>query len=547
MFKTILLIQLLFSIITFAQSTRDELFNEVEMILDKAKRDNADILCSTNYNFAIESYENAKAMYLLNESPIKVREELEQSVKYLTKLNNNIEEKEQIFANTITIRNSALESGAAKNADYFWNLGEKKLAQSIEIYDEGNPRKAAKNLKEVDDYYTTAKLYSNKYNSIVNNSKSIVSANKNLAVLLAPNSYSESNEKMYSTFEKISSGKKLSEINKSILDTELLFEQASINALKYSDEYPEVLNSREDAKMVDAEKYTLILWRECEELLKESADAFEQGDFEKANEWAIESKDGYDIAKHTSLKKYYLNDARNEIDLAIDEGAEEYAPITLKKSQDYLSEVTKLIEGDSYSLASIKNLTQKSFKAAKNARYITETAKRMEPGEQSWEEIILTQQGEELLPIDETSDEEDNLETAKLDLSNDFKEYLKNDATVIDEEDLILLRLNKVKFATMSTALNAEAKASLNRIAEAIKQYPNSEATVVCYTDNIGTQSANKALSQKRAEVVYNFLKKRNSTTELFMEGRGEENPIASNSNADGRKKNRRVEIEIKK
>jgi outer membrane protein OmpA-like peptidoglycan-associated protein len=547
MFKLIIIINVLFSILIFAQSERDELFNEVEIILDKAKVDNADILCATNYNLAIESYNSAKEMNSHKESPIKIREELEESITYLTKMNNNIEEKVQLFANTISIRNSAIDSGADKNATYFWELGEKKLSESLELYNDESPKIAVINLKDVDGYYSTAKLYSNKYNTLVNNSESIVLANKRLAYLLAPNSFSESNEMMYETLEKISSGKKLSEINKSIADTELMFELSAINAMKYSDEYPEVLASRKDAKTVDAEKYTLEVWQEGEELLKESADAFENEDFDKANEYAMEAKDNYDIAKHTSIKDYFLSDARNEIDLAVDEGAEEHAPITLKKSQDYLSEVSSLIESDSYSLLDIKNISLNSFKSAKNARYITEISKRMEPGEQSWEEIILTQQGEELLPIQEPIKVEAKSETNWINLSSDIEEYLKDDATVIDKDEVIILRLDKVNFATMLTQLNDEAKASLNRIAEAIKQYPNNEATVVCYTDNIGTRSANKALSQKRAEVVYNYLKKRNSSTELFVDGRGEENPIASNNNAEGRKQNRRVEIEIKK
>ncbi len=201
MLKKIIIIQLLFSIIAFAQSERDELFMEVEMILDKAKIDNADILCPNNYELAKEYYFSAQEMYLKKESPIKIREELEQSITYLTKMNNNIEEKGELFANTILIRNSALDSGADENAQYFWQLGETKLEECLELFDDGEFSKVPNNLKTVNDYYTTAKLYSNKFNTLVDNSESIVSANKRLAPLLAPKTFSEAEEKMFSTFE----------------------------------------------------------------------------------------------------------------------------------------------------------------------------------------------------------------------------------------------------------------------------------------------------------------------------------------------------------
>jgi len=530
-----------------AQVERDELFNEVEMILDKAKFDNADLLCKESYNTALGYYLSAKELNSKSELPLKIREELENSITYLTKMNNGIEGKMELFSPTIEQRNGALASDANKYAKYFWNLGEMKLNEALNEYDDGNLEQTKKYLNTTDDYYSTAKLYSSKAKKLTDNSEVIGETNKYFAQLLAPISFAKAEDKMLSTLDAISIGRKLSEIDKLISDTELLFEDASKNATAFSKEYHEVINARRDAKTVEAEKYTYDIWKEGEELLIESAEAFENEKFDKANEFAMEAKLKYTLAKHTSLKDYFLNDTRNEIQLAIDEGAEEFAPITLKKSQDYLSEVTLLIESDNYSLSKIKNLTENALSSAKNARYITEIAKRLEPGEQSWEEIILTQQGEALLP--QVNNDEDKILPDKnlSSIASDLEEYLKDDAEVIDKDDVVIIRLTKVNFSTMSSNLNDDAKASLNIIAEALKQNHNAETTIFCYTDNIGTKAANLALSQKRAEAVFNYIKKRYDSTQLFMEGKGEENPIFSNSTADGRIKNRRVEIEIRK
>ena len=64
------------------------------------------------------------------------------------------------------------------------------------------------------------------------------------------------------------------------------------------------------------------------------------------------------------------------------------------------------------------------------------------------------------------------------------------------------------------------------------------------YTDNVGTGSANQALSEKRARRVRDFLVANGVDTErITVFGRGETNFVASNQTAEGRAKNRRIEI----
>ncbi|UCD95421.1 MAG: OmpA family protein, partial [Candidatus Zixiibacteriota bacterium] len=64
------------------------------------------------------------------------------------------------------------------------------------------------------------------------------------------------------------------------------------------------------------------------------------------------------------------------------------------------------------------------------------------------------------------------------------------------------------------------------------------------YTDNIGTSEANKALSQKRANRIRDYLVSKGvDTGRLTPIGRGETNFIASNATREGRQKNRRTEL----
>jgi len=551
MIKQILIILFLFSVFIFAQSERDELFFEVETILDRAKLDNADILCVETYSDALEEYNLAKEMAAEGKSPIDIREKLEASISYLTKLNDSIEEKQELFASTITKRNSALDSGADKNAIYYWELGEKKFKEVIEDFEDNDTESIAKDIKVTEEYYSTAKLFSNKANSLINNSESFKGATYNQANILAPNSYGKAEDKMFETLNLISSGKRISDINTSITNTELLFDLTSVKASKYLSEYPELLSIRNDAKTVKAEKYTIETWKEAEEFLVESAEAYEEEDFEKADEYAKKAAINYAIAKRTSLKDYFLNDTRNEIQLAIDEGAEEFAPKTLKLSQDYLNEVSSLIENDAFSLAEIQSLTKKSYVSAKHARRITEIAKRMDPSDESWEDIIIAQEGYNL---DDDVENSSYFLAGKNNKKIDYSDLIeKLDATIGDEFKIIehneklILRLINVKFSTMSSRLNNESKSSLDKIIRELSKEPFSEATIVCYTDNVGTKSTNIAVSKKRAEEILKYILTIDNSNKYYIEGKGEESPIASNFTSEGRIKNRRVEIEIKR
>ena len=84
--------------------------------------------------------------------------------------------------------------------------------------------------------------------------------------------------------------------------------------------------------------------------------------------------------------------------------------------------------------------------------------------------------------------------------------------------------------------IRPEAEAALDKVGAVIQQFPNSKVWIDGYTDSIGSQNKNLALSKERAVAVKRWLVKkrglpaRNITTEGF----GEEKPAAPNINPDG-------------
>jgi outer membrane protein OmpA-like peptidoglycan-associated protein len=78
-----------------------------------------------------------------------------------------------------------------------------------------------------------------------------------------------------------------------------------------------------------------------------------------------------------------------------------------------------------------------------------------------------------------------------------------------------------------------------------IEQHPELRVRIEGHTDNVGSSSANKTLSEKRAAAVKAALvaNYRVSGGRLDAKGLGDSKPLGSNETAEGRANNRRVEL----
>lgn len=104
-----------------------------------------------------------------------------------------------------------------------------------------------------------------------------------------------------------------------------------------------------------------------------------------------------------------------------------------------------------------------------------------------------------------------------------------------------------VLFATGKSELLPIARQKLDRVATALRDVDSRKAIVIeGHTDARGTDQMNLELSQARADSVRDYLVSRGvSAEQVRAVGRGEEQPLASNDNPEGRANNRRVEIVV--
>lgn len=108
------------------------------------------------------------------------------------------------------------------------------------------------------------------------------------------------------------------------------------------------------------------------------------------------------------------------------------------------------------------------------------------------------------------------------------------------------LNLQIINFASGSSEIPADNKAILDQAATLLNKVTSVKLNVGGHTDSTGNAAANKALSQRRAQAVVDYLVSKGvDASKLVAEGHGSENPVAENTTEEGRFKNRRIEFSV--
>ena len=101
-------------------------------------------------------------------------------------------------------------------------------------------------------------------------------------------------------------------------------------------------------------------------------------------------------------------------------------------------------------------------------------------------------------------------------------------------------------FAFDKSVLQPAGKAKLEDLVSKLQGTDIEVIVATGHTDSTGTDAYNQKLSMRRANAVKAFLVSKGLPAErVFTEGKGEKQPVASNKTAEGRAKNRRVEVEV--
>ncbi|MDQ6987734.1 MAG: OmpA family protein [Mariprofundaceae bacterium] len=113
-------------------------------------------------------------------------------------------------------------------------------------------------------------------------------------------------------------------------------------------------------------------------------------------------------------------------------------------------------------------------------------------------------------------------------------------------ENLKITMSSEVSFDLDSSQIKSAFSRSLDKVADILNRYPRTTIKIIGHTDDSGSASYNQNLSEQRARSVAYYLEDQGVNGErIRTEGRGEDQPRASNASEAGRQLNRRVEMLI--
>lgn len=103
-----------------------------------------------------------------------------------------------------------------------------------------------------------------------------------------------------------------------------------------------------------------------------------------------------------------------------------------------------------------------------------------------------------------------------------------------------------IEFESGKATLTDSGKSILDEMAAVMHKVKGKKVEVIGHTDNVGLRDSNLALSHARAQAVRGYLAEKGISPEMVMvSGQGPDRPVADNSSADGRARNRRIEFRI--
>jgi len=124
--------------------------------------------------------------------------------------------------------------------------------------------------------------------------------------------------------------------------------------------------------------------------------------------------------------------------------------------------------------------------------------------------------------------------------------FSQREGRVLREGNTVVLRLYAIEFTPDGDSLAPGATEVLARVDKAIRLFPDCHVKVEGHTEPGGSETANQKMSEARAAAVGDYLRAFPPPAKLIeSEGWGSSSPIADNATAEGRARNRRIDIVI--
>lgn len=361
----------------------------------------------------------------------------------------------------------------------------------------------------------------------------------------------------------------------------------------------QTLEGREAALNANAPLYATDLWSEAENELRKAALNLEDSDIEDARDYGSEALENYKSAELLAIKNSILGPAREIISEAREADAEEYCYHTYSSAHNLLLEAESILEEDRSATGAAKEKARQAVYQGRHAKFLANEIKKLARERSNWEflylkfeEILadigakfnyetkfdqgfnpavdaiiahienLKDEKKRLINENQTLEEQlntlrENQETISAELQKkQLKEkkiekvkalFDENEAQVVSSGENLVIHLYGLNFRTGQAIIQPEYFSLLTKVERALREFSEQYIIIEGHTDATGNAINNKQLSEKRARAVKQYLiaNMELDPSQIEHYGLGDQKPIESNRTAEGRRKNRRIDVII--
>lgn len=329
---------------------------------------------------------------------------------------------------------------------------------------------------------------------------------------------------------------------------------------------PDTIQERQNALTEKAEEYFPKEFVKADEALIKETKKIENNDISGAEKKHGELADEYRHLELIAIKHAKIGPAKQNMLVAINEGAKELTPETLVMTEENIKAAELVIENDPHNNFEINKATAKVIKSSNDLIDLVREAKsaKGKNPEQLAKQTEKAKQkaaksNEELNKISDTIIRKDKALTAASDENSKLKytalfetkyeyarqQFTPDEAEVYKQGNKLLLRLKGLSFKTSQSTISPDNYFLLQKVQNVIKNFGDVIIIVEGHTDSTGSKQINLALSTERAQAVESYFVANNIVAEENISAKvfADYKPITTNKTKVGRSKNRRVDI----
>jgi len=311
----------------------------------------------------------------------------------------------------------------------------------------------------------------------------------------------------------------------------------------------EARNAVRIAKNANAPKYAESTIAKADQQLQTAEDAYRQKrDTKSVVSAARDAVQTAEEARVISVKRKAEDDAQAQAD-ADRRAAEER---TAKAQADAEEQATRRREADQARLqaeaakAEALRMKEEAMKAAADAAKAKEDADKARQAAVAEQQAALAQKQAAEVEAEKARQAAAKAEGEKADLRAQLLAQLNSILQTNDSARGLIVNMSDVLFDTGSFTLKPGAREKLAKVSGILLAHPGLTMQIEGHTDSVGGDELNQRLSEQRAGSVRDFLGQQGvALSSITAQGFGKTEPVASNDTAEGRQRNRRVEIVV--